>query len=839
MEWHSARIDIRGTGALRTDEYRAWLEQSGLSESSVSTGVSDAKRVEKHYGDLDGLYNKDRLEGVLRELRYSAEDKRTNAPNPSRLPIDGDFYKSLPAYRTAVRKYREYRKAHTAGASEDGRFCGLEFYQAVADRLLEYRDNRTPLLEGIHNLNAPNLSYLQKDRFADGSTGPLRDICPFTVIGTFNRGTTDDNRKTVAAALAEFLGVEVPVPEAFPGVPVLDNRKSWFFGNARDRGEGDINALWKCFEAAVRYADTGTLEDRTEFAQAYETANSVQGVSWNLSMGLFWVRPWNFVSLDSRSRDYITRRLRLPLTKTPVTAEGYLEILDHVKECLGKDDAPVHSLPELSLAAWNERNPDTDDEDLLAHFDGRPAFKEFRSTWTQDERALFCRLARAVHESGLDWWHSGKGIQVRFGRKDPGRANATGVLGIVRGKRDRKISLIRAVGAIQPAGRQPLTEQLVTEIEEELAGARFPDEWRTERQALWPDQLQHDPARPDSNEDNAEQQGAAASHPALNRIYYGPPGTGKTYALSRLLETDYGKGGPDRFTFVTFHQSYGYEEFVEGLRPILDEEADTGKVRYEIRAGAFKDLCDKARNDPGRRYAMVIDEINRGNIAKIFGELITLAEPDKRENAPNALTVKLPYSGREFSVPGNVDIIGTMNTADRSLALLDTALRRRFEFVAMMPDTRDAPGAPLAGLRVTTEEHEIDIPRMLAAINRRIEALYDRDHSIGHAYFMRLHDAEDGPARLEALARVFRRNVLPLLEEYFFEDWRKIRLVLADNRKAEPAQFILEDLAPEGDLHNLFGDGHGLENEAARRLYTVQEEAFRNPLAYVGIYQPQ
>ena len=278
---------------------------------------------------------------------------------------------------------------------------------------------------------------------------------------------------------------------------------------------------------------------------------------------------------------------------------------------------------------------------------------------------------------------------------------------------------------------------------------------------------------------------------------------------------------------------------MEGLRPILGKKADSGQVRYEIRAGAFKELCDRARNDPDHRYAMVIDEINRGNISKIFGELITLVESDKRENAPNALTVRLPYSGKKFSVPGNVDIIGTMNTADRSLALLDTALRRRFEFVAIMPDTRDAPGAPLAGLRVTAQEHEIDVPRMLAAINRRIEALYDRDHCIGHAYFMGLHDAEDGRARLEALARVFRRNVLPLLEEYFFEDWRKIRLVLADNRKPEPARFILEDLAPEGDLHDLFGDDHRLESEAARPLCAVQEEAFRNPLAYVGIYRPQ
>ena len=732
---------------------------------------------------------------------------------------------------------REHRGADASAPIEDNRFRCMKFYQAVADSLLDYRDDRTPLIDGIHELasTTPYLSYLQKDKFADGTTGPLRDICPFTVIGTFNRGITDDNRRTVAAALAELLNVEVPVPEEFPGIPVLDNRNSWFFGTARDRGKDDIDTLWRCLNVAVRFADSDSLEARTEFAKAYAAAARLRGVSWKLSIGLFWVRPWNFVSLDSRSRNYIEGRLSCDIPKEPGDSDGYLGLLDDLNIRFRQEDAPFHSFPELSLAAWYDRDTDDSDESLLTHFDGRSSFKEFRTKWIPHERVLFCRLARAVHDAGLDWWHSGKGIQVRFGRKHPGKANATGVLGIVRGKRARTISLRQAIGAIRPAGRQPLTEQLVAQIEEELAAEpRFPDRWQTERQALWPDQLQNDPAGPDPDTESMEKEDPAAISPPFNRIYYGPPGTGKTYKLSELLKRQYG----NRFTFVTFHQSYGYEEFVEGLRPILGKKADIGQVRYEIRAGAFKKLCDKARKDPGRRYAMVIDEINRGNISKIFGEVITLAEPDKREDGPNALTVTLPYSGKIFSVPSNVDIIGTMNTADRSLALLDTALRRRFEFVSMMPDMRDTSDAPLDGLRVKTEEHEIHIPRMLKAINQRIEALYDRDHCIGHAYFMALRDAEDGHARMEALEQVFSKYVLPLLEEYFFEDWQKIRLVLADNQKPETAaQFILEDESRASGLDNLFGDDHGLQDDTAKPLYRVQKEAFRNPLAYVGIYQ--
>ncbi len=243
---------------------------------------------------------------------------------------------------------------------------------------------------------------------------------------------------------------------------------------------------------------------------------------------------------------------------------------------------------------------------------------------------------------------------------------------------------------------------------------------------------------------------------------------------------------------------------------------------------------------------MVIDEINRGNISKIFGELITLIEPDKRDpldgNMP-PLELTLAYSGEKFSVPANVDIIGTMNTADRSLALLDMALRRRFDFVPLLPDTcaEKLPGephsAPLAGLVVTTEVDLIDIRRMLGRINERIETLYDRDHCIGHAYFTPLGDVADGPARFEKLAEIFRKRILPLLEEYFFEDWRKIRLVLGDNQKPDAAQFVRESDNHEDDLTRLFGSSHDLNGYAAKRRYSVQPAAFSSPAAYIGIYQ--
>jgi 5-methylcytosine-specific restriction protein B len=301
-----------------------------------------------------------------------------------------------------------------------------------------------------------------------------------------------------------------------------------------------------------------------------------------------------------------------------------------------------------------------------------------------------------------------------------------------------------------------------------------------------------------------------------------------------------------RYSFVTFHQSYGYEEFVEGLRPVLNGDAEDGEVRYEIRPGAFKELCRRAQQAPDQRFAMVIDEINRGNISKIFGELITLIEPDKRaplDGSKPPLELTLAYSGERFSVPANVDIIGTMNTADRSLALLDTALRRRFDFTPLLPDIRemkhpDEPhSAPLASLRVTVGGAEIDVRRMLERINQRIEALYDRDHCIGHAYFTALAKENDGAARFEKLAAIFRNRIVPLLEEYFFEDWRKIRLVLGDNQKPVAAQFITESDVQAQDLTDLFGNDHDLDSDATKRRYESKPEAFANPSAYLGIYE--
>lgn len=226
------------------------------------------------------------------------------------------------------------------------------------------------------------------------------------------------------------------------------------------------------------------------------------------------------------------------------------------------------------------------------------------------------------------------------------------------------------------------------------------------------------------------------------------------------------KPNPDkeikRFVFTTFHQSYAYEDFIEGIKPILQEEEADGELNYRIEDGVFKELCKRAELDPKNRYAIFIDEINRANVSAVFGELITLIEGDKRKGAKNALSAILPYSKKSFSVPNNVDIYGTMNTADRSIEALDTALRRRFSFVEMIPNP------DLLKDKIVLE---IKLKDLLKKINERIEALIDRDHTIGHAYLIDVENEAD-------LRRAFKDKIIPLLQEYFFGDYGKIGLVL-------------------------------------------------------------
>ena len=375
-----------------------------------------------------------------------------------------------------------------------------------------------------------------------------------------------------------------------------------------------------------------------------------------------------------------------------------------------------------------------------------------------------------------------------------------------------------------------------------------------------------------------------SDHPR-NTILYGPPGTGKTYSTlshalaivdgvkpkaettepdrqrfrhlrftrahdiyAELVETlgekeakelmiaAFGENAEGRIAMVTFHQNYAYEDFVEGIRPRLaDSGEDEGEseatgtspsseLDYELRPGIFRRICKAAEverteaasnsREP-ERFVLVIDEINRGNIPKIFGELITLIEPSRRLGADDETTVTLPYSGEDFGVPDNLYIIGTMNTADRSIQQMDTALRRRFAFVEMMPDADHD--------LISEDVDGVDCRPMLRAMNERIALLLDREHQIGHTYLL---DVET----MEQLADRFRNRIFPLLQEYFYDDWRKIRAVLGDNA------FVKERKLADPHMKALVEEfGYAEDDRLYERLSSSDDE-WKNPEQYKKIY---
>ena len=309
----------------------------------------------------------------------------------------------------------------------------------------------------------------------------------------------------------------------------------------------------------------------------------------------------------------------------------------------------------------------------------------------------------------------------------------------------------------------------------------------------------------------------------LNQIFYGPPGTGKTWrTTARALAIIDGVAEnpePDvkrfrelrddrRVRMVTFHQNFAYEDFVEGIRPKLKSG---GSLEYELRSGIFKEIVAAAEENANDRFVLIIDEINRGNIAKIFGELITLIEDSRRKGKADETCVTLPYSGETFTVPDNIFIIGTMNTADRSIQLLDTALRRRFDFIEMMPDTQHK--------KIERNIDGVDCGTMLAVMNERIKALLDREHQIGHTYLF-------GVATMDQLAEAFRNRMFPMLQEYFFDDWAKIRAVLGGNDfvRKKPVQPLL----PESELLD--------EDQVIYERSPDEDPAWRDPNEYRRIY---
>ena len=707
----------------------------------------------------------------------------------------------------------------------DSQYSWPRFFMELADKLLAFKDDRQALIATLQHVYAE----LGMDLPTLDSGGIPKDIDPFTVYGLFNRGLTDKKRRAVALGIGGALGVEAPLHDDFVGVPTLINFNATLYDQAC-RGDGDIERLWDLFTVALAYADRPTEQTGAAFCHAYDAVLKQRYASWNVTMGLFWVRPYAYVNLSKLDRWFLRLPDRMPpdvnaevsQLASPPGAFAYLALRDRVLDAMSSGAYEYKTFPELSACAWRvseqvnreNKQADKDKEEvtqaaalgddgvqtvrywLYAPGEGACKWDEFYKrgimglAWGEvgdlssyaTKQGLKAQMLQTYPENGTQkndihalWQFANemKPGDVVFVKK--GKAEIVG-RGVVTGN-----YVYDAEGSDYPnirevrwthTGQWPVDERLpmktLTDVtykqvfvtlmessffdsEEAAAIEEMPVSLTEYSVEIFLEEVYMDRERYDAI--------VGLLKTKKNIIMQGAPGVGKTYAAKRLAYSMMGVKDVSRVKLIQFHQSYSYEDFIEGYRP--------SGAGFELVKGAFYSFCKKAADDEENAYFFIIDEINRGNLSKIFGELFMLIENDKRGNE-----LQLLYSRELFSVPANVHIIGMMNTADRSLAMLDYALRRRFAFVELRP-AFDSDGFRnyYAGL---------DNPRFEALV-REVESLnraIAEDESlgegfcIGHSYFCNMKPENCTDA---ALASIVDYELIPMLKEYWFDEPSKVR----------------------------------------------------------------
>ena len=694
----------------------------------------------------------------------------------------------------------------------------------LADKLLAFKDDRQALIATLQHIYAE----LGMDLPTLDSGGIPTDIDPFTVYGLFNRGLATAKRWTVARGIGGALGVRAPLHDDFVGVPTLLNINATLYDQAR-RGDGDIERLWDLFAVALVYADRPTEQTGAAFCHAYDAVLKQRNASWNVTMGLFWVRPYAYVNLSSRDRWFLSLPDRMPpdvnaevsQLASPPGAFAYLALRDRVLDAMSSGAYDYTTFPELSACAWrvseqvNRETKEADKEKeevvqaaalgdadvqtvrywLYAPGEGACMWDEFYArgimglAWGEvgdlssyaTKQGLKQQMLQTYPENGTQkndihalWQFANemKPGDVVFVKK--GTTEIIG-RGIVTGD-----YVYDADGGHYPnirevrwthTGQWPLDERLpmktLTDItyNQELVKrieTSFLDSDDSvdieESTAVFPEYSAEEFLKSVYMDRDRYDAIVGLLKTKKNIILQGAPGVGKTFVAKRLAYSMMGVKDVSRVKLVQFHQSYSYEDFIEGYRP--------SGAGFELVKGAFYSFCKKAAEDEENDYFFIIDEINRGNLSKIFGELFMLIENDKRGNE-----LQLLYSRELFCVPANVHIIGMMNTADRSLAMLDYALRRRFAFVELRP-AFDSDGfrhycAGLGNPRFEALVREVE------SLNRAIveDESLGEGFCIGHSYFCNMKHENCTDA---ALASIVDYELIPMLKEYWFDEPGKV-----------------------------------------------------------------
>ena len=701
----------------------------------------------------------------------------------------------------------------------------VAFYTEFAEKLLLYAKDRKTLIEKIKNVYMAigmRLPKLEKDN-------NIIDIDPFTVFGLFNKGITNANRIVILRGIAEEFSVNAPVPESFEGIPLLNNQKATFYFFIGERQDDDIENLWRVFVSAMEYAKSHSESSRIALMEAYDAALLQKGIKWNLTMALYWICPYEYINLDSRNRWYICNPENMPsdfiesvgnFNAVP-SGEKYLQIIEKCRRILQKSNYRYKNFPELSYYAWlvSERvNEETRAaaaaENQRAKVGESIGDKDIQTThyWIYSPGDNAC-MWDEFYDAGImaiGWGEIGDltAFTTKDAMKqkmkeciDPTLSYKNAAHATWQFANDMKPGDIVFVkkGMHRVVGRGVVTSDYMFD-------ASRSDEYKNIRQINWTNKGEwNHPGQAvmktltdiTSYTDYVEKLNALFEDEAVeeieevevqypvytaedfmdevymsesdyhvlvnllrnkkNVILQGAPGVGKTFAAKRLAYSMMGVKDSSRVMMVQFHQSYSYEDFIMGFRP-----ASTG---FELKKGPFYSFCKIAETDMENDYFFIIDEINRGNLSKIFGELFMLIENDKR-----GVSLQLLYSDEKFSVPANVYIIGMMNTADRSLAMLDYALRRRFAFFEF------SPAFETEGFRTYRQEkNNKKFDHLIATIEKLNIAIESDDtlgrgFRIGHSYFCTESEIDD-----MWLNAVITYEIIPLLNEYWFDEPSKVR----------------------------------------------------------------
>lgn len=816
-------------------------------------------------------------------------------------------------------------------------FEWINFYSEFATKLLEFKNNRAELIADIQSAySAINMKLPKLER-----EDSIIDIDPFSVFGLFNKGITNANRIAILESFATVFNIKSKVPNNFDGIPVLNNLKATYYGFKDDRQVADIDNLWGLYESAINLAEKDDAANREIFTKWYDTVHDQLGIRWNITMGLYWIRPYEFINLDSINRGFIVDPDNMPvdfvnsvkkkLNKVPYASE-YLAIKDACLHALKDGNYEYKNYPELSYRAWivskqvnqekaevkgkksskaaflrwfapliqalrdlggsgtpaearakiieNEQLSEdeinqTRGKNNVNKFENEVAFarnylvnagyidKSVYGIWTLTEAGksvdMTSEMASDIFKNVLSSSPSKKEKNidaladedvhtVRYWLYAPGEGSCMwdefytlGIMAIgwgeigdlstfdskdamkikMREVIDESFSYKNAAHAtwqfanemkigdivFVKKGMHQIIGRGVVMSDYEYDNTRD-DEYKNIRQVDWT----HNGEWPhpgqavmktltditsytdyveklnslfeDETEEDAED--VEKTYPPYtkedflsevfmpeeeydklsgilrikkNIILQGAPGVGKTFVAKRIAFSMMGVKDVERVMMVQFHQSYSYEDFIMGFRPSTDG--------FELKRGAFYNFCKKAEIDGDNDYFFIIDEINRGNLSKIFGELFMLIENDKR-----GVSLQLLYSDEKFSVPKNIYIIGMMNTADRSLAMLDYALRRRFAFFEIKPGfTTDG----FREYRMSLKNEKFD--KLIACVES-LNNVISNDESlgdgfcIGHSYFCNLlPDTIDD----QVLSGIVEYELIPLLKEYWFDEPIKVK----------------------------------------------------------------